>query len=484
MRRTVAGTRPFPTAGRLTVGVERPVIDRASATDLAFLAMDIGPVPQQIAAVLVLGAGPDFDLSRAEELIAKRIPAIPRLRQRLVRVPPGCGRAIWVDDADFDVRRHLREVHCRCPGDERALLDLAAAVVTEPLPRSRPLWSAVFISGLAGNVVALVVVVHHVLVDGIGGLAVLANLVDHAASQPAVAFPRRPPSAGRLAADAFRGRLRAVSRIPAAWRRLRVSMAAGGGLTPARAAPCSLVQRTGPGRRFTVVHTDLAALRAAAHRHGGTVNDAVLTAVAGALHRVLVTRGESIDTITIAVPVAGRRSTTASELGNQVGPMLVTVASAGNPTRIRQVAAAVRARKESAAGPPPIAVLGALFRVAAALGAYRWYMNHQRRMHTLVSHVRGPEQPITFAGTPVQAIIPAAVGEAGNTTVSFEVLSYAGTVTITAIVDPDHFPDLSTLTDGLQTELALLTAGTVTVPAKAAPSCLPARLAGRLLPYY
>jgi diacylglycerol O-acyltransferase len=94
-------------------------------------------------------------------------------------------------------------------------------------------------------------------------------------------------------------------------------------------------------------------------------------------------------------------------------------------------------------------------------------MNHQRRMHTLVSHVRGPEQPITFAGTPVQAIIPAAVGEAGNTTVSFEVLSYAGTVTITAIVDPDHFPDLSTLTDGLQTELALLTAGTVTVPAKA-----------------
>jgi hypothetical protein len=99
-----------------------------------------------------------------------------------------------------------------------------------------------------------------------------------------------------------------------------------------------------------------------------------------------------------------------------------------------------------------------LFRAAAALGAYRWYMNHQRRMHTLVSNVRGPEQPVTFGGRPVQAIIPAAVGEAGNTTASFEVLSYAGTVTITAIVDPDRFPDLSTLTEGLRAELALLTA--------------------------
>jgi diacylglycerol O-acyltransferase / wax synthase len=455
-----ADAGPLPRAGRLSFGAGRPVIDRASATDLAFLAMDTGRVPQQIAAVLVLGAGAEFDLSRARELLAQRISAVPRLRQRLVRVPPGCGRAIWVDDADFDIRRHVRQLRCRDPGDQRALLDLAAAVATEPLPRSRPLWSAVFITGLASHGVAVVIVVHHVLVDGIGGLAVLASLVDHAASQPGAAFPRRPPPAGQLAIDAVRGRLRAVSRVPAAWRRLRVSMAAGGGFAPAPAVPCSLVQRTGPRRRFAVVSTGLADLREAAHRHGGTVNDAVLAVIAGALCRVLASRGESIDTIAIAVPVAGRRSATASELGNQVGPMLVTVPGAGTPAqRIRHVAAAVRARKAAAAGPPPIAVLGTLFRVAAALGGYRWYLNRQRRMHTLVSHVRGPQQPVAFAGAPVTSIIPAAVGEAGNITVSFEVLSYAGTVTITAIADPDHFPELPALTDALQAELALLTAG-------------------------
>jgi diacylglycerol O-acyltransferase / wax synthase len=459
MARSVAGARRFLTSRRRGADVKGPVIDRATATDLAFLAMDSGRVPQQIVAVLILGAGQDLDPSRATELIAERIAAIRRLRQRLVRVPPGCGRAIWVDDADFDLRRHLREVRCGDPGDERALLDLATSVVTEPLPRSRPLWSAVVVTGPAGNVVALMVVVHHVLVDGIGGLAVLANFVDHAASPASAAtFPRRPPSAGHLAVDAFRERLRAVSRIPAAWHRLRVSMAAGGGLMPVRATPCSLVAPTGPRRRFAVVRAELAPLRAAARRHDGTVNDAVLTAVAGALQRVLTARGESVDTISIAVPVAGRRSASASELGNQVGPMLVTVAGSDTATRLRRVGAEVRARKESAAGPPPIAVLGTLFRAAAALGAYRWYMNHQGRMHTLVSSVRGPEQPITFGGSRVQAIIPAAVGEAGNMTASFEVLSYAGTVTITAMVDPDRFPDLSTLTEGLHAELEQLSA--------------------------
>jgi WS/DGAT/MGAT family acyltransferase len=439
---------------------ELPVIDRASATDLAFLAMDTGRVPQQIAAVLILGAGPDVDVSRARELMAQRIPEVPRLRQRLLRVPLGCGRAIWVDDADFDLRRHLREVRCPYPADERALLDVAATMVTERLPRSRPLWSVAFITGPVGNVAALVIVIHHVLADGIGGLAVLASLVDHEARQPAAAFPRSPPSAGRLAVDAVKSRLRTLSRIRTGWRRLRVSMAAGGGLMPVRAAPCSLVRRTGPARRLAVVRADLAPLRAAAHRQGGTVNDAVLTAVAGALRRVLAGRGESVDRLAIAVPVAGRRSAAASELGNQVSPMLVTVAGTGDPTTIRRVAAAVRARKELAAGPPPIAVLGTLFRVVAATGAFRWYMNHQRRLHTLVSTVRGPEQPIRFAGTAIAAIIPVAVAEAGNTTVSFEVLSYAGTVTITAIVDPDHFPDLATLTDGLEAELALLSSQT------------------------
>ena len=98
-------------------------------------------------------------------------------------------------------------------------------------------------------------------------------------------------------------------------------------------------------------------------------------------------------------------------------------------------------------------MLGWLFRPLAALGGYHWYMNHQHRFHTLVSHVRGPAEQVTFGGSPITSAIPVGLAEGGNITVYFELLSYAGTLTLTAIIDPDHFPDPATLTDALHAEL-------------------------------
>lgn len=428
-------------------------IDRASPTDRAFLAMDTGALPEQFGVILLIDEVERFDLGRARRLVGERVTAVPRLRQRLVRVPLGCGGPVWVDDAGFDIRNHVRAVPCPDPGGERELLETALSLITTGLPRSAPLWSAVFVTGLADGRVALVVVLHHVLADGIGGLAVLRNLVDQGAMAGQARFPRTRPTSGALALDAWRRRLQAVRRARLAWRQLGTSMAASGGLRPPRAARCSLNQRTGPQRRLAVVRADLAALKRSAHRYGATTNDALLVAVAGALHRVLLTRGESIDAFAIAVPVSGRADA-GPALGNMVSPMLVTVPTIGEVgQRLQQVAAAVRARKASAAGPPPIALLGWLFRPLAALGGYHWYMSHQHRLHTLVSHVRGPAEPLTFGGSPISSAIPLGVGEAGNMTVAFEVLSHAGTMTITAIADPDHFPDLDTLTAGLHTEL-------------------------------
>ena len=101
-------------------------------------------------------------------------------------------------------------------------------------------------------------------------------------------------------------------------------------------------------------------------------------------------------------------------------------------------------------------MLGWLFRPLAALGGFRWFMDHQHRFHTLVSHVRGPAEPVTFAGCPISSAIPAGVGPGGNIPVHFEALSYAGTLTVTVIANPDHFPDLATLADALRAELAVI----------------------------
>src|SRR6185436_12636020 len=98
-------------------------------------------------------------------------------------------------------------------------------------------------------------------------------------------------------------------------------------------------------------------------------------------------RGESVDTLVVAVPVSGRRTGQPAGLGNMVSPLLVAVPTRGaTARRLATVAATVRAGKAGASGPPPVAVLGWLFRPLAAVGGYRWYMNHQRRLHTLVSH--------------------------------------------------------------------------------------------------
>jgi WS/DGAT/MGAT family acyltransferase len=449
-----------PAPARTVRRDRRSPVDRATSADLVMLALDRRDVPEQVAGILLLDGGPAFDLRIAEATLAERIEGVPRLRQRLVSAPPGCGRPVWIDDAGFDITRHVRQLPCPASGDEQALLDVGVRLVADPLPHSRPLWSAAFVTGLAGDRVALVLVLHHVLADGIGGLAVLDVLVDTVTPEPLTGvpvqeFPRRPPSTAELAVDAWRSRVRALSRLPTVWRRVRASVAAAGGLRPGRAAGCSLLRPAGPRRRLAVVRADLAPLRAAAHRTGGTVNDVVLAAVAGALHAVLEHRGESVDAFVISVPVAIRRSATVGQLGNRVSPMLVSVPGDGAVEgRVRLVAAQTRVRKAAATEVLPPALIGPVFRVAARLGLVHRYMCRQRQLHTLVTNLHGPDRPLTFAGAPVDDLIPVALGDPGNATVSFDVLSYAGTLSITVVADPDHVPDLPLLAAALQAELA------------------------------
>jgi hypothetical protein len=147
-------------------------------------------------------------------------------------VPAGCGRPVWVDDPGFHAARRVRILPCPDPGDEQALLDVAAVVIIEPLPRSRPLWAAALVPGVGGGRVGLVLVLHHVLADGVGGLAVLARL------------PTGPiPGPAR----AFRSRLRGLARFRAGWRELPTSLAAVAVCTPPARWPVRSCRRSGRG---------------------------------------------------------------------------------------------------------------------------------------------------------------------------------------------------------------------------------------------
>lgn len=147
------------------------------------------------------------------------------------RPPFGHGRPVWIDDASFTIADPAGSVACPAPGNEQALLDVVADSLTTRLPASRPLWSATLVTGIADDRSALVVVFHHVLTDGIGGLAVLTHLVDGAPAVPRQEFPRTAPRHRDPLIDVWRSRARAVRRLPAVAGRLRAAVAEVSGIS-------------------------------------------------------------------------------------------------------------------------------------------------------------------------------------------------------------------------------------------------------------
>ncbi len=440
-----------------TPPASRTGIERVSPDDLMSLVSERGSVPLQIGAVLVLDPDAGVDPVRVVEALGRRVTAIPRLRQRLVSLPWAGGRPIWVDDGEFAIGNHVTDVTVS-DGEEGALR-VAAETLGARLPRDRPLWSATVVTDAAGRGSAVVVVLHHVLADGVGGLALLAGLADGAGGAPDPDFPRMGPSLARLVRDSAADRLRGVTRLPGTVRRLRSAVGELQLSKRARATRSSLNQPTGRRRRLSSVTVDLDGVAAAAHAHQATVNDVVLSAIAAALHRLLASRGERVDEFMISVPFSARRATTAGDLGNQSGAILLPVSGVGKPKEALQtLAIASRAAKRQTPGASN-ALLGPLFRMPARVGLYQRFIDSQQLIHTFVSNLRGPPEHLSFLGCPVTNIIPLSLAP-GNITVSFVALSYAGHLAITVVADPDACPDLTALRDALVEEIGVLTAVT------------------------
>ena len=72
--------------------------------------------------------------------IAERLPLLPPLRWRLAEVPLGLDYPYWVDDADFDLDFHVRELALPAPGTDEQLAEQVARIVVAP---ARPRAAAV-----------------------------------------------------------------------------------------------------------------------------------------------------------------------------------------------------------------------------------------------------------------------------------------------------------------------------------------------------
>src|SRR5689334_18338659 len=137
---------------------------RMRGSDAMFLYFEKKEMPLHIGSVAILD-GP-FD-EESETALAARLPEIPRYRQRVMFAPMNLTHPSWEYDPDFNIRNHIRRVRLDPPGTEDQLSKLAGKIFTPLMDRNRPLWDLTVVDGLQGGRSALVLRVHHCIVDGV-----------------------------------------------------------------------------------------------------------------------------------------------------------------------------------------------------------------------------------------------------------------------------------------------------------------------------
>lgn len=405
--------------------------------DLDALTSDVGPAPGNLGLILELPDVSPDEVPTIAGLLADRIRAVPAMGRAIHRE----GRHLfWIDQPQPTQR--IRVLDAR-NGD--AALIQAARLLTTRLDLATPPWAIDLLVGDDG--VSVVFVAHHVLTDGLHGLAMLAALAD---------APRNPgpPAAGSEANRQSPKPGERASRPqtePAPQRGTGTRSRWPG---PHLAPRTSLNRPTGPDRGITTHTIALNPLRSAAHRAAATVNDLLLVAtsqaVAGELHR----RGEHPRELMVWVPVATPpRRAAPAEVGNALGVMLVPVdLQAALSDRLAQVSAYTSRHKPGARHPTSVHAAHLISQASGHLGL-AWFLNqHQRIGNTSLSTMRGPAAHLHLAGHPIRRIVPAA-SRAANVGVTFLALSYADNLTISIVHDPAQLPNTAPMLAELATTL-------------------------------
>jgi len=460
---TVTEASTQMTRNRGTAYVYEPL----SSEDRMFLLCERRDVHMHVAATLIFDAGPSragrdggIDVERIVRYVESRLELVPRYRQRL-RTTPLTGNPVWIDDDRFDLAFHVRRVPAPPPGDDAALKRLASHVISTPLDRSRPLWKMWIVTGLRDSRFALIVKMHHCMVDGIAGADLLAVLLTsaptHRVEEPRPFVPRPAPARWELLRDTVWERLQLPITLGRATGRLLTGDAAaqwlayGRGLweTVAAAgwpAPESPLNRSiGRHRRFDWTVLDLGEVQAVRARLGGTVNDVALAVVAGALRRFLLERhpDSELRDLRVMIPVNVRNGGERHLLGNHVSAwlMMLPVHEASGERRYAAVRAATQALKASRQhlGGQLVTSTGSTLlslglRVAERLRPY----------NLLVTNVPGPRDGLYLLGARLRFVYPEAPLFPGQG-VGVALFSYADTLCLGVHADCHVVPDTERL---------------------------------------
>ena len=450
------------------------MVERLTRLDASFLYLEEPDTPMHVGGVLILEAfagGADA----LAELVAARLSLVPRYRQRVAEVPGHLANPVWVDDPDFDLAYHLRRSALPRPGTEAQLLDLVSRLTSRPLDRTRPLWEAYLVEGLADGRVAVVTKTHPALVDGLSAIDIGQVLLDvdpdAPAPKPVEWRPQRPPSGAQLLWEALdEYTRRPSSAVDTAWgaaldvrsTAARLTGAAGGLFRTVQkavlAAPSSpLNAPIGRSRRVAVARAALEDLKTVRKAHGGTVNDVLLTVVTGALREWLLSRGQPVVAGTMVralVPVSMQED---AEQGSRVSSYLVDL-PVGEPnprvrlTRLTYAMRGIAAHGQSVGADSLIALAGFAPPTLHALGARAARGLSRRLFNLVVTNVPGPQVPLYAAGSRMLEVFPV-VPLARGQGLSIGMTSYNGSVYFGLNADLDSVGDVDVLADLIEQEV-------------------------------
>ncbi|MGI9124408.1 MAG: wax ester/triacylglycerol synthase family O-acyltransferase [Mycobacterium sp.] len=324
-----------------------------------------------IMAVEILDATPDWERFRGLFENASR--KVLRLRQKVVMPTLPTAPARWVVDPDFNLDFHVRRVRVPQPGKLRDVLDFAEVMLQSPLDISRPLWTATLVEGLEGGKAATLLHLSHAVTDGVGATAMFAEIYDlqrDASPRPEPPLPvpeditgndlmreglnHLPGLIAGGVVGAVAGGLGLVGKVvtnPAGALFGAIEYARSGRRMTRRAAePSPLLRRRSLSTRTEAIEMKLGDLHRAAKAAEGSINDAYLAGLCGALRLYHEALGVPINSLPMAVPVnlraeadpAGGNRFAGINLGAPVG-----VSDAG--VRIQKIRKQMISRREEAA---------------------------------------------------------------------------------------------------------------------------------------
>ncbi len=414
-----------------------------------------------------------LDFLRLKREIEDRLLPFDRFRQKVVHPRLPFAKARWQEDEHFALSAHLRRLALPHPADQGTLQEVASELMSTPLDYTKPLWQLHYVENY-GTGCAIIGRIHHCIGDGLALMRVLFSLVDESPNAdggpaaPRQAEPSRSAARGDGAGTGKGwvpdGGLDAVLN-PA-----RILALASKGASAATELGKLLTLSADPKTAFKgklgvvkrAVWSDpipLAEVKACGRAMGATINDLLLTAVAGALRRYLQDHGGVADGLSIraVVPVNLRPPDAPMELGNRFGLVFLSlpVGTEGEVERLRALKQEMDRIKGSPQAIVAFGVLNALGMASSEIESVGVSI-FARKATAVMTNVPGPQKQLYLAGKAIKEIM-FWVPQSGRLGLGVSILSYAGNVRLGIAVDSGLVPDPGMIVTHFHQELESLT---------------------------